>query len=52
MHGNSTRRLVVASGGDQVVGHVGLHPLGALADRTQATLDWLVLLGTNFDERE
>ncbi len=33
MHGNSTRRLVVASGGDQVVGHVGLHALGAFADR-------------------
>jgi hypothetical protein len=33
MHGNSTRRLVVASGGDQVVGQVGLHALGAFADR-------------------
>ncbi len=33
MHGNSTRRLVVASGGDQVVGHVGLHALGSFADR-------------------
>jgi hypothetical protein len=33
MHGNSTRRLVVASGGGQVVGHVGLHALGAFADR-------------------
>lgn len=33
MHGNSTRRLIVASGGDQVVGHVGLHALGAFADR-------------------
>ena len=33
MHGNSTRRLVVASGGDRVVGHVGLHALGAFADR-------------------
>jgi hypothetical protein len=33
MHGNSTRRLVVAPGGDQVVGHVGLHALGAFADR-------------------
>jgi hypothetical protein len=33
MHGNSTRCLVVASGGDQVVGHVGLHALGAFADR-------------------
>ena len=33
MHGNSTRRLVMASGGDQVVGHVGLHALGAFADR-------------------
>jgi hypothetical protein len=32
MHGNSTRRLVVASGGDQVVGHLGLHALGAFAD--------------------
>jgi hypothetical protein len=35
MHGNSTRRLVVASGGDQVVGHVGLHALGAFADRLE-----------------
>ena len=35
MHGNSTRRLVVASGGDQVVGHVGLHALGAFADRME-----------------
>jgi hypothetical protein len=33
MHGNSTRRVVVASGGDQVVGQVGLHALGAFADR-------------------
>jgi Transposase DDE domain group 1 len=33
VHGNSTRRLVVASGGDQVVGHVGLHAFGAFADR-------------------
>ena len=33
MQANSTRRLVVASGGDQVVGHVGLHALGAFADR-------------------
>lgn len=33
MHGNSTRRLVVASGGDQVIGLVGLHALGAFADR-------------------
>jgi len=35
MHGNSTRRLVVASGGDQIVGHVGLHALGAFADRME-----------------
>ena len=35
MHGNSTHRLVVASGGDQVVGHVGLHALGAFADRLE-----------------
>jgi inactivated superfamily I helicase len=35
MHGNSTRRLVVASGGDHVVGHVGLHALGAFADRLE-----------------
>src|ERR1700684_1492112 len=33
MHGNSTRRVVVAPGGDQVVGQVGLHALGAFADR-------------------
>ena len=33
MQANSTRRLVVVSGGDQVVGHVGLHALGAFADR-------------------
>jgi len=33
MHANSTRRVVVESGGDQVVSHVGLHALGAFADR-------------------
>ena len=33
MDGNSTRRVVVESGGDQVVAHVGLHSLGRLADR-------------------
>jgi hypothetical protein len=29
----STVRVVAASGGDQVVGHVGLHALGNFADR-------------------
>jgi hypothetical protein len=33
MHANSTRRVVVESGGDQVVSHVGLHALGSFADR-------------------
>ncbi len=33
MHGNSTRRVVVEPGGDQVAAHVGLHALGSFADR-------------------
>jgi hypothetical protein len=33
MHGNSTRPVTVEPGGDQVVGHVGLHALGCFADR-------------------
>lgn len=33
MNANSTRDVVVESGGTQVVGHVGLHALGAFADR-------------------
>ena len=33
MNGNSTARVVVEPGGDQVVAHVGLHALGAFADR-------------------
>jgi hypothetical protein len=33
MNANSTRNLVVETGGDQVVGHVGLHALGSFADR-------------------
>lgn len=33
MHGNSTVPVVVEPGGDQVVAHVGLHALGAFADR-------------------
>jgi hypothetical protein len=33
MNANSTRNLVVEAGGDQVVGHVGLHALGSFADR-------------------
>lgn len=33
MNGNSTANVVVEPGGDQVVAHVGLHALGALADR-------------------
>ena len=33
MHGNSTVRVGVGGGGDQVVAHVGLHALGAFADR-------------------
>jgi hypothetical protein len=33
MNANSTRNVVVEAGGDQVVGHVGLHALGAFADR-------------------
>ena len=33
MNSNSTARVVVEGGGDQVVAHVGLHALGAFADR-------------------
>lgn len=33
MNANSTRSVVVESGGTQVVGHVGLHALGSFADR-------------------
>ncbi len=33
MNANSTRDVVVEAGGTQVVGHVGLHALGAFADR-------------------
>ncbi len=33
MNGNSTRRVVVEPGGAGVVAHVGLHALGAFADR-------------------
>ena len=33
MNGNSTVAVVVEGGGDQVVAHVGLHVLGAFADR-------------------
>ena len=33
MNGNSTVSVVVERGGDQVVAHVGLHVLGAFADR-------------------
>jgi Transposase DDE domain group 1 len=33
MNANSTRSVVVEAGGTQVVGHVGLHALGAFADR-------------------
>ena len=33
MNANSTASVVVEPGGDQVVAHVGLHALGALADR-------------------
>ncbi len=33
MNVNSTRNVVVESGGTQVVGHVGLHALGMFADR-------------------
>ena len=33
MNATSTRRVVVEAGGTQVVGHVGLHALGAFADR-------------------
>ena len=33
MNGNSTVGVVVEGGGDQVVAHVGLHALGAFADR-------------------
>ena len=33
MNGNSTRRVVVEPGGTGVVAHVGLHALGAFADR-------------------
>ena len=33
MNATSTRYVVVEAGGTQVVGHVGLHALGAFADR-------------------
>ena len=33
MNGNSTRRIKVEAGGTGVVAHVGLHALGAFADR-------------------
>jgi hypothetical protein len=33
VNGNSTAQVVVEQGGDQVVAHVGLHALGAFADR-------------------
>lgn len=33
MNANSTRNVAVEGGGSQVVGHVGLHALGAFADR-------------------
>lgn len=33
MNGNSTVSVMVEGGGDQVVAHVGLHALGAFADR-------------------
>jgi len=33
MNANSTRNVIVESGGTQVVGHVGLHALGMFADR-------------------
>ena len=33
MNANSTENVVVEAGGTQVVGHVGLHALGAFADR-------------------
>ncbi len=33
MNANSAAKVVVEGGGDQVVAHVGLHALGALADR-------------------
>ena len=33
MNGNSTRRVVVESGGTGVVAHVGLHALGNFGDR-------------------
>ena len=33
MNGNSTRKVVVEAGGKGVVAHVGLHALGAFADR-------------------
>lgn len=33
MNGNSTAAVVVEGGGEQVVAHVGLHALGAFADR-------------------
>ena len=33
MNGNSVRNVTVEGGGQQVVGHVGLHVLGSFADR-------------------
>jgi len=36
VNGNSTRRVTIEAGGDGVVAHVGLHALGAFADRLPA----------------
>jgi hypothetical protein len=33
VNGNSTRRVRIEAAGDAVVAHVGLHALGAFADR-------------------
>jgi len=33
VNGNSTRRVKIEAGGEGVVAHVGLHALGAFADR-------------------
>lgn len=45
MNVTSTRAVIVEAGGTQVVGHVGLHALGAFADRVGVTESLSVAVG-------
>lgn len=47
MNANSTEKVVVEGGGDQVVGHVGLHALGWFADRLGVGETLSVAVGWN-----